>query len=98
MDIHLERGNANKIMNRLLIELVDFGIKIVSIDGGSLRNAIPRESFASIIINDENAIYRLEHLIANIKKEFVISDGDLAISYNKIICQANPCLIVTPLK
>ena len=84
MDIHLERGNANKIMNRLLIELVDFGIKIVSIDGGSLRNAIPRESFASIIINDENAIYRLEHLIANIKKEFAISDGDLAISYNKI--------------
>lgn len=45
MDIHRGRGNANKIMNRLLWSLSkDLKIEIASVDGGSLRNAIPRES------------------------------------------------------
>jgi len=45
MDIHLGLGNANKLMNRLLFKTREnFGVRIVSIEGGSLRNAIPRES------------------------------------------------------
>ena len=40
MDIHLERGNANKIMNRLLDGISGLNLRIVEIDGGSLRNAI----------------------------------------------------------
>ena len=44
MDIHLERGNANKIMNRVMNAELSSQLRIVSIDGGSLRNAIPRES------------------------------------------------------
>ncbi len=48
-DIHLGRGNANKLMNRLLFHLnQSVPIRIASINGGSLRNAIPRESFATI--------------------------------------------------
>ncbi len=51
LDIHHGRGNANKIMNHLLMECEnDFGLKLASIDGGSLRNAIPRESFAIVTI------------------------------------------------
>jgi len=51
MDIHLGRGNANKLMNRLLLQASEaFGLRIAAIDGGSLRNAIPRESFAQIAI------------------------------------------------
>lgn len=45
MDIDKGRGNANKLMNRLLYEisfLCDY--QLISVDGGSLRNAIPRES------------------------------------------------------
>ena len=43
MDIHRGRANANKIMNRLLLLLYNgLKIEIASIDGGSLRNAIPR--------------------------------------------------------
>ena len=49
MDIHKGLGNANKIMNRLLYEVQD-SIRVSKIDGGSLRNAIPRESFASIAV------------------------------------------------
>ncbi len=48
MDIHLERGNANKIMNRLIWGCDGYQLRIAEIDGGSLRNAIPRESFAVI--------------------------------------------------
>lgn len=51
MDIHLGRGNANKLMNRLLHEATrKLGLRIHALDGGSLRNAIPRESFAVVLI------------------------------------------------
>ena len=49
MDIHLERGNANKLMNRLLQKGLNYGIRISEINGGSLRNAIPRESTACAV-------------------------------------------------
>jgi len=55
MDIHKGRGNANKLMNRILSALDrNQQIEIVSIDGGSLRNAIPRESVAVITVSDAN--------------------------------------------
>lgn len=50
MDIHLGRGNANKMMNRLLYVAAKSGARIASIDGGSLRNAIPRESTAIFVV------------------------------------------------
>ncbi|MDC1221417.1 aminoacyl-histidine dipeptidase [Salibacteraceae bacterium] len=55
MDIHRGRGNANKLMNRVLWEATkEFDVRIRSIDGGSLRNAIPRESIAFITVSDAN--------------------------------------------
>lgn len=54
MDIHLGRGNANKIMNRLLLEIIEkTGAQIYSIDGGGLRNAIPRESVAEMAVSED---------------------------------------------
>ena len=51
MDIHLGRGNANKLMNRLLWNAsARFDASIAAIDGGGLRNAIPRESMAVVLI------------------------------------------------
>ncbi|MCX6276560.1 MAG: aminoacyl-histidine dipeptidase [Bacteroidetes bacterium] len=51
VDIHLGRGNANKIMNRILYHShLKHGLEVATIDGGSLRNAIPRESFAHVAI------------------------------------------------
>ncbi|MDE6493589.1 MAG: aminoacyl-histidine dipeptidase [Bacteroidales bacterium] len=50
MDIVLGRGNANKLMNRLLVALREADVRLASLDGGSLRNAIPRESFATIVL------------------------------------------------
>jgi dipeptidase D len=54
VDIHLQRANANKLMFRFLKEAVsDFEARLASIDGGSLRNAIPREAFAVITVPEE---------------------------------------------
>ena len=54
VQIHLGHANANKLMNRFLKEVVrNYEARIASIDGGSLRNAIPRESFAVLAIPEQ---------------------------------------------
>ncbi len=56
VDIHLGRANANKLMFRFLKEAVaGCGARLATIEGGSLRNAIPREAFATITIPGDNA-------------------------------------------
>ncbi|MDD2474996.1 MAG: aminoacyl-histidine dipeptidase [Dysgonamonadaceae bacterium] len=53
-DIHLGRANANKLMNRFLKEIVrNYEARLSNIHGGSLRNAIPRESFAVVCIPEQ---------------------------------------------
>ncbi len=54
--IHLGHANANKLMNRFLKDVVrNYEARLASINGGSLRNAIPRESFAVITIPEQLA-------------------------------------------
>ena len=54
VQIHLGHANANKLMNRFLKEVVsNYEARIASIDGGSLRNAIPRESFVVLAIPEQ---------------------------------------------
>ena len=54
VQIHLGHANANKLMNRFLKEVVsDYEARIASINGGSLRNAIPRESFVVLTIPEQ---------------------------------------------
>ena len=51
IDIHRGLGNANKIMNQLLCQgMAEHGLRVASIDGGGLRNAIPRESKATVAV------------------------------------------------
>ncbi|MFU8844616.1 MAG: aminoacyl-histidine dipeptidase [Bacteroidales bacterium] len=53
-DIHKGRGNANKILNRMLwTGSKDHGLRLASIDGGNLRNAIAREA-SSVFCLPEN--------------------------------------------
>ncbi len=84
MDIHKGLGNANKIMNRLLFQAdIDFDISIAEIDGGSLRNAIPRESFAYIVVKNDlkDKFMASFHSIAlDIKKELRTMEPSLHIS------------------
>jgi dipeptidase D len=55
-EIHKGFGNSVKIMNRLLWNLANnFRISVSSFDGGNLRNAIPREAFATIVVENSSA-------------------------------------------
>ncbi len=56
LDINLGRGNANKLINRFLWNAAqNYGLRLSSIDGGNMRNAIPREAFAEITVPDAKA-------------------------------------------
>jgi dipeptidase D len=63
MEINKERGNANKLMGRFLMDLrsvIDF--KINSINGGAKNNAIPREADAIILFRENDKEIVLEKL------------------------------------
>ncbi|MEI6455342.1 MAG: aminoacyl-histidine dipeptidase [bacterium] len=83
VDIHLGRGNANKIVTRLLwLGTKNFGVRLASIDGGSLRNAIPREAFALITLpNDkkDGFIKFLKEFTEIARKELSAVEPDLKI-------------------
>ena len=88
MDIHKGLGNANKIMNRLLFDGFDnFGLQISEIKGGSLRNAIPRESLAKVIIAqvyDEAFVFDMQQIVNEIKAEFKTTEPILEVVFEKV--------------
>ncbi|MUV03100.1 beta-Ala-His dipeptidase [Flavobacterium rakeshii] len=87
MDIDKGLGNANKIMNRLLFDSFEnFGLQVAEINGGSLRNAIPRESFAKVIISeifDEAFVFDMQEVINDIKTEYKTTEPNLEIKIEK---------------
>jgi len=83
MDIHRGRGNANKLINRLLFLSAEHcGLRIGSLDAGGLRNAIPRESFAIVTVNESRAADFQEFIseqTAILKAEFATTDPGLKV-------------------
>jgi dipeptidase D len=84
MDIHKGLGNANKLMNRFLYALSnEYNVKVASINGGSLRNAIPRESVAvfSIAKESESQMAALVSSLSEaIKAEYTTMEPGLNIT------------------
>ncbi|MFX0558339.1 aminoacyl-histidine dipeptidase [Maribacter sp. CXY002] len=83
MDIHKGLGNANKIMNRLLFVGSKYNMRLAWLEGGGLRNAIPRESRCAINISKTQAadfLFELEKVSAEIKTELAIMEPKLEIS------------------
>jgi dipeptidase D len=77
MDIHKGRGNANKLMTRIVRHLMDqFSVQLAAFDGGSLRNAIPREATAHLVVEKSN--------VAQFKSEFQIISEDIISEYKSI--------------
>ncbi|MFT5383949.1 MAG: dipeptidase D [Saprospiraceae bacterium] len=87
MDIHKGFGNANKIMNRILFAASSFGIRLSKIDGGGLRNAIPRESFSIIAVPEKNVRpfkKYIKELTATLATEHLITDPNLEIEVKAV--------------
>lgn len=88
MDINLGRANANKIAVRFLTKAInDFDACIASIDGGGLRNAIPREATAILAVPAKKATAfknfakKFETMV---KAEFAATEENLAISVKAV--------------
>ena len=82
MDIHRGRGNANKPLNRVLLDAEALGLRVSSIDSGGLRNAIPREGSAVVLVAqdrvDEFNAY-VEKQAAALKAEYAATDPGLEL-------------------
>ncbi len=80
MEIHLGLGNANKMMNRILSETSNT-MNIASLLGGSLRNAIPRESNAMVVVPNENEFLSgFEKIKSEITTEYIHLEKDITIT------------------
>ncbi len=84
LDINLGRGNANIILNALLkLAAEKFNLRLAAINGGSLRNAIPREAFAVVVVSAEHAAsfeQYVNEFEAVVKGEFAAADEALSVS------------------
>lgn len=96
MEIHLGKGNSNKIIGRILKNISnEISFNLASIEGGSKNNAIPREASAVISINetDKDKLFEIvSNLTKDLKNEFATKDPGLLInicettlSNNKVI-------------
>tara|TARA_Y100001968_G_scaffold24871_1_gene19485 strand:+ start:241 stop:1707 length:1467 start_codon:yes stop_codon:yes gene_type:complete len=84
-EIHKGLGNSNKIIFEIINEINNhFKISICSVDGGGLRNAIPRESTAIISFSKDN-FELFEEIIKKsldmYKKRFQLTDSDLNLEF-----------------
>lgn len=82
MDIHKGFGNANIILGRLLyVDLESQRTQLLTIDGGGLRNAIPREAFAVVSVRSSaEFIDKANQLRKEILDEFASVEKDLQIN------------------
>jgi dipeptidase D len=88
IDIPLYRGNSNKILNRFLwYGTRNHGMRLSGIDGGTLRNAIPRESFAIITIPEgekSDVLNWVKKMETVFKSEYSSIDPDLSFKAESI--------------
>ncbi|GAA4878055.1 aminoacyl-histidine dipeptidase [Ferrimonas pelagia] len=65
VDIHTGRGNANKLLARFLFgHAFELGLRLIHLKGGSLRNAITREAYATVAVAPEQRA-ELERLVSH---------------------------------
>lgn len=88
VNIHLGRGNANKILARFLFENADeLALELTQFTGGSLRNAIPREANINFMLPTENVDALKEKVLAFeslMRAELAIADPNLRLALSNI--------------
>ncbi len=83
LDINSGRGNSIKVIFRHLFEAKkNYGLLLASVEGGNMRNAIPRDAFAEVVVpNDKTAEFEksVKKYEGDIQKE--LSDVEPTIKY-----------------
>jgi dipeptidase D len=82
MNIVLQRGNAVKLLARILTaasEATNF--RLVRLEGGNMHNAIPREAEATVLVAGDAAAFRaaVEAELAAVKAEFQAADPEITL-------------------
>jgi len=105
MDIILCRANANRAIARVLLPLLSrHDVKLIDLEGGTLRNAIPREAFATVyvpkkkVLAAKRAVARIE---AALKAEYAATDPNLQVIFEPYkaapgeVCDPEDCKYVS---
>ena len=103
MEINTGRANVNKLMFRHLRWVAECGLRLVSVSGGNMRNAIPRDAEAVIAFpkkHTECILAELDKVAGWVKKEIGAVEPDFFMKYEKVrmsqnvICDADTQKII----
>lgn len=82
-DINKNRANANKLLNRFLVQLMEkYDLRLCEIDGGNLHNAIPREAHAvcAVPMKDKESVrVDLNVYLSEVENEFAVTEPNLVM-------------------
>jgi len=95
MDIILYRANANKVAARVLYALMtEADVKLIDLEGGTLRNAIPREAFATVYVEPSKVAAAkavFERVAGEIKAEYATTDPGCEFVFEPYSCDGAAC-------
>ena len=94
MEINTGRTNANKLLFRHLRWVAECGIRLISIEGGNMRNAIPRDAEAVLAMpkeHEECILAEFDKVAGWVKKELANVEPDFFMKYEKV--RMNPTVI-----
>ncbi|MCQ2295003.1 MAG: aminoacyl-histidine dipeptidase [Bacteroidales bacterium] len=103
MEINTGRANANKIMFRMLRWVAECGIRLISVEGGNMRNAIPRDAevvFAMPKAHKDCILQEFEKVYGWVKKELSSVEPDFCYNVENVritrnvICDADTQKII----
>lgn len=83
LEIDKNRGNAIKIITRVLLRLSEIGVRVSSVNGGNKRNAIPREAEALVfvpVVKSSAAKKLVASLNTVLRAEIATVDPDLSVT------------------
>jgi len=93
MDINIGRANANKLLFRALKAAADVSdVRLSSVAGGDLRNAIPREAVAVVAVSADKADAfktSIENAVAKFRDEYKAAEDGIAVDVTEVENPAN---------
>lgn len=91
IEINKYRANANKVAARILYSLLtEADVKLLDLEGGTLRNAIPRECFATVYVpadKVEKAKEIIDTIFAQVKNEYMVTDPNCNYLFEPYVCK-----------